>query len=144
LRVVKQIRSLSDLFLFGRIFVFAAATPRLMRLKLPRLEPWLTPQCVAPPVDEARVQQIIAYTDGAMQLGKPLIQVKCLTRGLTLYYFLSRAGLAVSLCFGVETDKERFAAHCWLVKEGAPFAEPQDPYASYTPVYTLPRRAGGI
>lgn len=142
-RPLRQLRrtncSLADLWLFLRIFVFAALVPLLMRIKLPQLERYLHPAAFPSHPNGAQVEKIIRYTDKALRLGKPLLQVKCLTRGLTLYYFLRRAGVEVSLCFGAETFDERFAAHCWLIKDGEPFSEPQDPRRLYTPVYTLPR-----
>lgn len=53
----------------------------------------------------------------------PGIRRSCLTRGVTLYYFLTRAGVDVSLCFGVGTVEGVMGAHCWLVKDGEPYLE---------------------
>jgi hypothetical protein len=142
-RLLKAGRYPADGWLFVRIFAFAAITPLLMRLNLPRLEPWLTPQTI-PPADPIQIAKIIRFTDHALRMGRPLLQVKCLTRGVTLYYFLNRAGLEVSLCFGVEAGNDQFAAHCWLVKDGVPFSEPHDPRLVYTPLYTMPRAASSI
>lgn len=128
-----------DVLLFSRIVVFAAAVPLLLRLQLPRLYALLQPR-VAPPsaADPTSVQQIAGYVDAVLQLGKPLLGHNCRTRGLTLYYFLSRAGLPVELCFGVGSREDNFPGHCWLVRDGEPFLEPQDPRSHYHPFYRFP------
>ena len=71
-----------------------------MRQQLPQVEKWLVPATPQRAVDPAMVQKLIRYTDGALKMGKPLTQVRCLTRGVTLYYFLSRTGIDISLYFG--------------------------------------------
>ena len=111
----------SDILLFSQIFLFAAAVPLLMRLQLPRLHSLLQPRTAPSVADPARVQQIPVYVDAAIQLGRPLIQHRCLTRGLTLYYFLSRAGLDVELYFGVSSKEDNYAGHCWLVRDDEPY-----------------------
>ena len=133
-----RFHNLSDFFLFSRIFLFAAVVPLLMRLPLPRLHSLLRPRKAPSVADPARVQQIALYVDAAIQLGKPLIQHRCLIRGLTLYFFLSRAGLDVELCFGVGSQEDNHPGHCWLVRDGEPYLEPQDPLARYKPFYHFP------
>ena len=59
--------------------------------------------------------------------GHPLVRPGCLTRGVTLYYALRRAGDDVSLCFGVGEDGGQTAGHCWLDKAGRPLLERVDP-----------------
>ena len=118
--------------------MFAAAVPLLLRLQLPRLRSLLRPRTAPPLADPARVRQIAGYVDAAIQAGRPLLQHNCLTRGLTLYYFLSRAGLPVELCFGVGSEADNYPGHCWLVRDGEPFLEPQDPHARYDPFYRFP------
>ena len=138
---LRQLHNLADLLLFLRLFFFAAAVPALMRLKLPRLETLLTPRQMPPAPEQARVQKIINYTDTVLRVGKPLVRSRCLTRGLTLYYFLKRAGLQVSLWFGVASVEGQLAGHCWLVKDGEPFSEPKDPRSLYNVIYTFPSRS---
>ena len=65
----------------------------------------------------------------------------CLTLGLTRYYFFRRAGLDVSLHFGmgrIGKDKE-FVGHCWLVRGGVPYLEKQDPRPLYVEMYRISR-----
>jgi hypothetical protein len=48
----------------------------------------------------------------------------CLKRAAVLYYLLRRAGRPVTLCIGVKRAADRpFAAHAWLVRDGAPYLE---------------------
>jgi hypothetical protein len=82
-----------------------------------------------------RIQKIAEYVGYAQRLGRPLVRPGCLTRELTLYYFLRRAGLDVELCFGMGYVSNEFAGHCWLVKDGEPFMEAKDPRSLFTEVY---------
>ena len=147
LNVLKQIRSPYDLCLFSAMFAFAAVTPLLMRLRLARLETLLTWLCSSPPPEDRSslspeaVQQIAAYMDGVIQLGRPLIRPGCLTRGLTQYYFLRRRGLHVDLYFGTGQVDNAFAAHCWLVKNNEPFLEKTDPRLHFNPIHAIPTEA---
>jgi hypothetical protein len=129
--------------LFLQIFLFAAAVPLLARLKLPTLEPLLRPRKAAPPPQPKQIEKIITLTDTALRFGKPLIQVRCLTRGLTLYYFLQRVGFDVTLQFGATNYNGQFAGHCWLEKNGDLFSEPTDPRSVYVPVYCFPGHVEG-
>jgi hypothetical protein len=122
-------------FLFIRIFCFAAIVPALLRLQLPRLEALLTPTHGLQIPEPAKIQDILVYVDGVIQLGRPVIRPGCLTRGITMYYFLRRAGLDVSLYFGMGTQEDDFIGHCWLVNEGKPFLEARDPRSQYTVMY---------
>ncbi len=131
-------RSPGDVLLFLRIFFFAAATPALLRLKLSRLQSMLEPKHAAPPSTPARVQRIVHYVDLALQVGRPLIHPRCLTRCLTLYYFLRRAGLDVRRYFGVGNAEGRILGHCWLVKDGEPFTEARDPRPLFVKTYSFP------
>jgi hypothetical protein len=60
-----------------------------------------------------------------------------LTCGITLYYFLKRAGADVDLCFGLGAvdGGDGFDGHCWLVLAGEPYLEPRDPRPLYTEMY---------
>jgi len=129
-------RSIPDAVLFLQVLVFAAAVPLLMRLKLPRLKALLEPRF--PRSGEGdRVGQIAEYVELAIRKGRPLVRPGCLTRGLTRYYFLRRDGVDVSLCFGMGQVQEEFVGHCWLVKDGVPFMESQDPGTLYAEMYRI-------
>jgi hypothetical protein len=121
--------------LFVRVAAFAASVPLLMRLPLPRLAALVT----RPPrrrrgrhadALDAEVERIERLVALAPRVARPLVQTGCLTRGLTLYRFLRRAGLDVELRFGLDPRGGGEAAadgHCWLVLAGEPFLEPEDP-----------------
>ena len=130
-------------FLHLRVFLFAAAVPLLMRLKLTRLQLLLEPKKTGRTAEPARVQSIIDYVNAIAALGPPLVRRKCLTRGITLYYFLRRGGLDVALDFGMGNVQGEFLGHCWLVKDGEPFLENQDPRPLYAVMYRISRAAAG-
>lgn len=134
--IIRQIQS-ADYWLLVRLGCFAASVPFLMRLKLAHAARLLTvkPPPIAP--DPAQVQRLIRCVDLLLRVGPPLIQARCLTRGVTLYYFLRRAGMPVALHFGVATAVQPFQAHCWLVYEGTPYAEAEDTEQSFTSVYVM-------
>lgn len=137
-RLLAPIRNPRDGMLFARLLLFAAAVPWLAKLGLPRLETWLVPRRALSAPAPADVQKIIDYTDAALQFGRPLVRAKCLTRGVTLYYFLSRTGVDLTLVFGATSVDGQFSAHCWLVRDGMPFAEEPDPGDQYAVLYTIP------
>lgn len=138
-------RAGSKAFLFLRVFLFAAAVPYLMRLKLARLAAVLEPGSEPVPVDSDRIQEIAAYVQAAMMRGRPLVRPGCLTLGLTRYYFFRRAGLDVSLHFGMGRigEDRGFVGHCWLVREGLPYLETQDPRPLYVEMYSISRGDSG-
>jgi hypothetical protein len=123
------------------MFLFALCVPFLLRLKLSTLQRLLEPAKPSPPPAPLRVQQISASVDQVMRFAQPLFRSICLTRGTTLYYFLRRAGLNVSLCFGIGNIRGQFIGHCWLVQDGAPFLESFDPQAYYTVMYCIPQNS---
>ena len=122
-----------------RVFAFAAVVPFLLRLKLPRLARILEPGSDPTAVGENRVKTIAGYVEIAIRCGKPFVRPGCLTRGLTRYYFLRRAGLDVALCFGMGRLGKGFMGHCWLEKAGEPFLEAEDPRPRYREMYRISR-----
>jgi hypothetical protein len=130
--------SARDRLLFLNIFLFAALVPTLLRLKLPRLAPLLEPRTIPPVADADRIQQIVRHVDTVLKMRSLFIRTGCLTRGLTLYYFLRRAGLDVNLHFGMGKVTDELAGHCWLVKDGEPFLEAKDPRPYFTAIYFFP------
>jgi Transglutaminase-like superfamily len=133
---------ISNCFLFLRILVFAAGIPCLLRMKLSKVAEVLEPGSDPSDVEEQRVQKIAGYVERAIRDAKPFVRPGCLTRGLTRYYFLRRAGLDVTLCFGMGGADRDFTGHCWLEKDGEPFLEGDDPRSLYAEMYRV-SRAGG-
>ena len=98
-----------------------------MRLKLSRVAGVLEQGGIFVAQPEERVRKITGYVELAIRRGAPLVRRGCLTRGLTRYYFLRRAGMDIALSFGMGHLDKGFMGHCWLVKDGEPFLEAEDP-----------------
>ena len=143
-RTPTTVQFISDAAFFLQIFAFAAAVPHLLRLKLSSVAGLLElsgdPSVSHAPED--RVKKITAYVEIAIRRGRPIVRSGCLTRGLTRYYFLRRGGMDVTLCFGMGRLDNEFMGHCWLIKDGVPFLEVEDPRPRYVEVYRI-SRAGG-
>jgi hypothetical protein len=139
LRIIRELRDPADLFLFLRMFFFALSVPLLLRLKLPTLQRLLEPTKPPSNYEPAMVQRISASIDRLVRFGQPLFRSVCLARGTTLYYFLRRAGVDVSLFFGIRKSDTGFIGHCWIVRDGVPFMEAQDPRLLYTAIYSIPQ-----
>jgi hypothetical protein len=137
---------LANSLLFVRILLFAMATPWLARIPIRRLEklmqisssPWAAGG--ESKVDQPRVEFIVNATERICRAGRRVFTQKCMTRGLTLYFFLRRAGMDVSLVFGAGKVERKFAAHCWLVRSGMPYLETTDPGPLFVPFYTFRSR----
>jgi hypothetical protein len=132
------LRGPRDWWLLARVSVFAAAVPALLRLSLPRLATLLvrpTSSRAPDPQTLARLERVVTL---APRIAHPVVRSGCLTRGLTLYWFLRRAGLDVQLHFGLESDTENMRyGHCWLTLDGEPYLEQQDPRRRFTDIYQL-------
>jgi len=132
---------LGDCWLFLRVLLFAAVVPYVLRLKISRVAGVLEPGSDPSEVSDRRVKKISDFVERAILDGKPFVRSGCLTRGLTRYYFLRRAGLDVTLCFGMGGSERDFMGHCWLEKDGRPFLEGEDTQR-YVEMYRV-SRAGG-
>jgi hypothetical protein len=75
--------------------------------------------------------------DGLIAAARPLVRPGCLTRGLTHYFFLRRAGLEVELVYGVDPSVDPAEAHCWLVRDGAPYLEATNPAERFAETYRV-------
>jgi len=131
------LRHVSNALLFFQVFAFAAAVPLLLRLKLTRLGALLEPGSHPPTADRDKVERIAVYLETAIRRGAPLVRRGCLTWGLTRYYFFRRAGMDVSLCFGMGRAGEGFVGHCWLERDGVPFLESADPRTQFSEMYRI-------
>jgi hypothetical protein len=87
--------------------------------------------------DEAAATAAVAAVEATLARRLPLLPTGCFARGLSLYYFLRRAGIDVGLTFGLATAGDETAGHCWLVREGRPYLEKVDPTELYTAVWTI-------
>jgi hypothetical protein len=120
-----------------RVATFAALVPLLLRLGPDRLGRVLDGRIGRHrprPVDPER---IVAHLEQAMR-GRPIVRRSCLTRGLTMYWFLRRGGLPVRLHFGMGQVGDVLEGHCWIERDGAPFLEPYDPRPTFTGIYSYP------
>jgi len=64
-----------------------------------------------------------------------------MTRGITGYYVMRRAGLDVALCFGIGPVRQvGTAGHCWLVLDGEPVLDGADPRLAFTELVRLSSR----
>jgi hypothetical protein len=142
LALLAQFRRLPEFGLLVRVVTVAMTVPLLLRLPLPRLAAVLSVvtgkgNITAGPSDE-EVNRIVACVEAAQRAAHPLVRSGCLTRGLTLYWLLRRAGATVELCFGVGRVGHEFAAHCWLVRDGRPYLEPAESPACFEAIYRIP------
>jgi Transglutaminase-like superfamily len=123
-----------------RVLLVAMLVPLIARLPLARQEAILEPRRV-PPHDSVRDAWIAEHVDGLLAIGRPLVRRGCLTRGLTHFYFLRRAGVDVRLVYGISTAEPRAEGHCWLVRDGEPYLEQVDPRPRFVETYSIPRAA---
>jgi len=123
----------------------AVAAPLLARLDLQRLQRCLepSPRSSRPrSADAGQVIEVVARrVDQLIRWGRPLVRPGCLTRGITGYYILRRAGLDVALCFGMGPVRgPDVSGHCWLVLDGEPVLEAADPRPAFTELVRLSSR----
>jgi hypothetical protein len=92
----------------------------------------------APP-SQAEIQRLERLVALAPRVAHPLVRTGCLPRGVTLFWFLRRAGLDVELRFGVDPeDRHAVDGHCWLALDGEPFLEKRDPRPRFAELYRVP------
>ena len=71
------------------------------------------------------------YVGRVLRRLPPPWRYTCLRRGVVLYYLLRRTGRPVALHIGVRKDGAgALAAHAWLVKDGAPYLEPDPAHSA--------------
>lgn len=120
----------------------AASVPLLMRLPLPRVAAVLSAATRSGRTrsgpDDDEVVRVTAQVEAAVRAGAPIVRSGCLTRGVTLYWLLRRAGAPVELCFGVGRVDEELVGHCWLARDGQPYLEPPGSPARFDVVYRIP------
>lgn len=112
----------------ARVVVVGASVPALMRLPLARLARVLEPVGEVTPADDppAAIEQTLNLVDAALVRARPLAREGCLTRSVTRYWFLRRAGVDVALVFGTGSIDGEIQAHCWLSYADEPLREPEE------------------
>lgn len=146
LSVVRDVHRRGDMPLFLETFCVALAVPLLMRLPLPRIEALLEWSAAGAAAGRrADPDALCAKVLEMLQTTQPIVRRGCLTRGVTLYYALRRAGVDVSLAFGMGAASrgDGFDGHCWLVRDGEPYLERRDPRGEYALMYTFRGRRAG-
>jgi hypothetical protein len=129
--------------LFARVLAFSSIVHPLMRLHIAKVARIIEPgENFRPPRDD-RAKRIAKYVEIAIRRGAPAVRPGCLTRGVTRYYFLRRAGMDVTLCFGMGRRNGAFVGHCWLVKDGEPYLENEDPRLWYVEMHRISRTEAG-
>ena len=131
-----------DALLRLRVRCFAAAVPVLVRLPLAALARVLEPARPRARADAERRRRTGAAVEAVLGVRSPLVGTTCLTRALTRYYFLRRAGAAVSLHFGVGVVGGAYAGHCWLTADGEPLRAARDPRPLFAETDRIAPRAG--
>ena len=133
LKDLRKLRTPRDALLLLRIYLFAASVPLLSRVPLPTLLPRLDTNA---PYQPEKAQKVVSYVEAVIRRA-PLARRDCLARGLTLFYFLRRAGVEVALVFGTGNPEGGFAGHCWLVKDGESYLE-KNPTVTFNEIYRFP------
>ena len=136
----RQLRQECGILLVVQIFLFAAALPLLCRIRLPLLLEYLAPSRPRRTVDAAKAERIRGSVDPVLEMGKPITRPRCLTRTLTYFFFLTRAGVDLGVSFGMRRRNGEYLGHCWLTLDGAPYLEEEDPRPLYVETYAYPSR----
>ena len=141
LALVRDVRRQGDALLCMQSLCVALTAPALMRIPLPQLEALFERTARTRSADRpARDPEAVATMAlSVLRAGWPLVRRGCLTRGLTLYYALRRAGVDAGLEFGLGKvpTGDGFDGHCWLVLDGKPYLESRDPYSHYATMYAF-------
>ena len=133
------LRGPRDWLTLAQVCLFAAAVPVVTRLPLPRVAALVTRRPTPRRVDPVELERLERVMTLAPRIARPLVRSGCLTRGLTLFWFLRRAGLDVELRFGLDPGAGAPAdGHCWLTLDGEPYLERRDPRQHFTELYRLP------
>lgn len=120
-----------------RVLLFGLTVPLLLRRGPEKMARLLEPSVPAWRTDPAAATALARRIDRWLRAGWPFIRRGCLTRGITQYRFLRRAGFDVSLRFGIGEVNGKIEGHCWLVQDGRPFLEKRDPRPIYTEMWRI-------
>jgi len=120
-----------------RILAFAVLAPQLFRFPLARAQAILEPRRSGQPWQPDAVEGLLAQVDVVLGARPTIGRRDCLARGATRYRFLRRAGVDITLQFGIGRIDGVPTAHCWLVRDGEPWLETRDPRDSFVPTYAI-------
>jgi hypothetical protein len=115
----------------------ALVTPLLVRLSPNRLRrglhllAWTRGRRAAPR------ERVLPRVERSLELAARLRPQTCLSRGVTRYVLLRRAGFPVDLVFGLGPHENVFAGHCWLELEREPYLEAEDPRGVFPEVFRV-------
>jgi transglutaminase superfamily protein len=127
----------------GRVALFAVSAHALMRLRFDLLAALLERARVSLAPDAEELDRVEGVVERVLARRLPLVRHTCLTRSVTRYYFLRRAGADVELVFGLGKVGGSYEGHCWVMRDGEPYREQMDPRPIFTPVYAIPRHGRG-
>jgi Transglutaminase-like superfamily len=119
----------------------ALSTPLLARLRPARLRRLLA-LLAGPPFASADPRKAAAATASVERSLAVVARVwpqTCLTRGVTRYVLLSRAGLPIEPVFGLGPIDGLYAGHCWLELGDEPYLEKEDPRAAFPEIFRVSR-----
>lgn len=137
LGALSRIGAPTEVLRLAHCVLFAAAVPLLMRVPLKRLEGLIGRPAAGCSESAAGIDRVVQDVGRALRYGRPLVRRGCLTRGVTLYHFLRRAGVNVQLCFGARYRGGQFEAHCWLERDGKHFLEQPGEAACFQRIYSF-------
>jgi hypothetical protein len=138
-RTLASLQGSAERSLFLRVFLLAPWVSVLMRLPLL----WLSQIAVRPvrrseappPIPPERIAQIVGL---AQACGDPLVRRGCLTRGVSLLWIFRRCGIEVELAFGIGGPGDHNQGHCWLLRDGKPYLEPEASGDRFVELFRLP------
>jgi hypothetical protein len=146
--------SFQELWLFVRMGFFVTVLPIMLRvLSLSTMMNILTPKnqkCSTAPEMVKIQEKIVKYTDYILNRNIWIYKQICIKRAMVLYYFLSRAGFKLHICFGVryntampEGEDKKLEGHAWLLYNDMIYLEKNVSAArTYKMTYCFPPERG--
>ena len=119
--------------------VVATAAPAVARLRPTRLVRVLS-LAARRPSRSGVADDAVTRAERALGIVGRVRPQSCLTRGITRFVVLRRAGMAVELVFGVSAAAGNEGGHCWLELDGEPYLETTDPRKVFPEVFRVPAR----
>lgn len=92
-------------------------------------------------INKNKIDRIVRYT-------KIIFGFKCwqfvhnisLVRSMVLFYFLRRAGLNVSINFGIKKEYDIIRGHCWLTLDDNLYLEKEKLCKEFKQIYRFPEK----